>query len=179
MLQTGTEIRFPTRRSVFCRASGQQALSKNHSSCNSQVTIVGLRCGPGIIISLSGLPGIRTATVFQYSKTNNGVPGASEEGNVCTEHLLFDSSAIWRGSYEKSLRLLPWQVRPGAGSASVQVLLFADNALITTKPGCAPKLASASAGWIIFGRRRPLRWRKIVRLPFRAKRGGATGLQVC
>jgi hypothetical protein len=49
---------------------------------------------------------------------------------------------------------------------------------ITTKPGCAPKLASASAGWIIFGRRRPLRWRKIVSLAFHAKRGGATGLQV-
>jgi hypothetical protein len=31
-----------------------------------------------------------------------------------------------RGSYEKSLRLLPWQVRPDAASASVQELLFAE-----------------------------------------------------
>jgi hypothetical protein len=37
-----------------------------------------------------------------------------------------DASAIWRGSYEKSLRLLPWQVRPRAAPASVQELLFAE-----------------------------------------------------
>src|SRR5262245_66503418 len=34
--------------------------------------------------------------------------------------------AIWGRGHEKSLRLLPWQVRLGAASSSVQELLFAD-----------------------------------------------------
>jgi hypothetical protein len=34
------------------------------------------------------------------------------EDNVDSQHLLFGSSAIRRASCEKSLRLLPWQVRP-------------------------------------------------------------------
>jgi hypothetical protein len=36
------------------------------------------------------------------------------------------TGALRGGGYEKSLRLLPWQVRPGAASSSVQELLFAD-----------------------------------------------------
>ena len=54
--------------------------------------------------------------------------------NQCCDALLrcdppagrFNRDAIRGGSYEKSLRLLPWQVRPGTASSSVQELLFAE-----------------------------------------------------